>query len=153
MKNTSQHIYLCSTETYREYRQLKCLKDVSDKVFPLLKVFFGLLSLTSVKVQDTARPFLSTWGRLIISFPPWKSTREGSCFERGEVLTLYLRGESKNCMLSKSVTISSEKQWDTAELLTFWLLHCNDQCPLCQISALHSCTWVREKLIVSIQIT
>jgi hypothetical protein len=46
--------------------------------------------LTSVKLQDTALHFLSTWGRLITSLPPWNSTSEGSCLERGEVLTLYL---------------------------------------------------------------
>ncbi len=115
MKNTSQHIYLYSTETYREYRQLKCLKDVSDKVFPLLKVFFGWLSLTSVKVQDTARPFLSTWGRLIISFPPWKSTREGSCFERGEVLTLYLRRKKANIACCQSLLQLAQRNSETPQ--------------------------------------
>lgn len=50
--------------------------------------------LTSLKVQDTALPLLSTIGRLIISRPPWKSTSEGSCLARGEVLTLYLFRES-----------------------------------------------------------
>ena len=45
---------------------------------------------TSLKVQDTALPLLSTIGRLMISRPPWNSTSEGSCLARGEVLTLYL---------------------------------------------------------------
>lgn len=45
---------------------------------------------TSLNVQDTALPLLSTIGRLIISRPPWKSTREGNCLARGDVLTLYL---------------------------------------------------------------
>lgn len=45
---------------------------------------------TSEKVQDTARPFLSICGRRMISVPPWKRMRVGSCLVRGEVLTLYL---------------------------------------------------------------
>lgn len=48
--------------------------------------------LTSVKLQDTALPFLSTWGRRISSFPPWNSTKDGSCLDSGDADTLYLRG-------------------------------------------------------------
>ena len=51
---------------------------------------FETTPLTSVKLQDTALHFLSTWGRRITSLPPWNSSSEGSCLERGEVLTLYL---------------------------------------------------------------
>lgn len=51
-----------------------------------------LFKLTSVKLQDTARPFLSTWGRRITSFPPWNNTSEGSCLDKGDVETLYLQG-------------------------------------------------------------
>lgn len=51
-----------------------------------------LVKLTSVKLQDTARPFLSTWGRRITSFPAWNNTSEGSCLDKGDVETLYLQG-------------------------------------------------------------
>lgn len=58
-----------------------------------------LFKLTSVKLQDTARPFLSTWGRRITSFPPWNNTSEGSCLDKGDVETLYLQGRIQSAQL------------------------------------------------------
>lgn len=56
---------------------------------------------TSEKVQDTARPFLSICGRRMISVPPWKRMRVGSCLVRGEVLTLYLRQDKPTVTLGQ----------------------------------------------------
>lgn len=60
-----------------------------------MKVTENAFNLTSVKLQDTALPFLSTWGRRINSFPPWNNTNDGSCLERGEADTLYLQMKEK----------------------------------------------------------
>lgn len=69
----------------------------------LVFLYNNLISIsnkyTSLKDQDTALPLLSTIGRLVISCPPWKSTREGSCLARGEVLTLYLFRNNSNGLL------------------------------------------------------
>lgn len=59
-------------------------------VQPFAHHYKVMASLTSVKLQDTALPFLSTWGRRITSFPPWNNTKDGSCLESGDADTLYL---------------------------------------------------------------
>lgn len=56
--------------------------------------YFFNAPLTSVKLQLTALPFLSTWGRRKNSRPPCSSSRVGSCLESGERLTLYLSTET-----------------------------------------------------------
>lgn len=60
----------------------------------LSQAWRALSSPTSVKLQDTALPFLSTCGRRITSFPPWNKTREGSCLDSGDADTLYLQSKA-----------------------------------------------------------
>lgn len=113
----------------------------------LLVFLYNNLSIsnryTSLNVQDTALPLLSTIGRLMISCPPWKSTREGSCLARGEVLTLYLLGNNSNglsviiLVLKYRRTLSDDAKWE--ELTSLKPLH-NVQCPLSQTWVQDSCT-------------
>lgn len=72
-------------------------------------------SLTSVKLQDTARPFLSTWGRRITSFPPWNNTKEGSCLDSGDADTLYLQRRIK-CEARQHVHISTRSSLTKSNL-------------------------------------
>lgn len=110
---------------------------------------------TSVKLQDTALPFLSTWGRRITSFPPWNKTRDGSCLDSGDVDTLYLKNNKLNSS-KKTNTFSKIKAfivWTTPlrqfeknkrtklNDLTSWRPPRNVQHPLYQILNQHSYTW------------